>query len=155
MIVLPLCADNLALFSLVNIIDNAVEHAVKAGKDKNADADKAFVDAEEKLNRYALLYHQGYEFVLVRFILCHQSAPKLPRAVLGDMQNIIRLATKEDNDIMKSRLGSLLQRQSSVGSSLTNIKCKSGLSNMFEASGYHARELLSSQDTFSNPNIAH
>lgn len=155
-IVLSLCADNLAPLSLVNIIDKAVEHAVKAGKDKNADADKAFVDAEEKLNRYARLYHQGYEFVLVRFTtLYYQSVPKLPRAVLGDMQNIIRLATKEDNDVMKSRLGNLLPRQSSVGGSLTNIRCKSGLSNMFEASGHHARELLANQDTFSDPNIAH
>ncbi|KAF8258586.1 hypothetical protein EI94DRAFT_1754257 [Lactarius quietus] len=84
-----------ALKSLVGTIDNAVERAVKAGKDKNAEADSAFADAEEKLNRYARGYHPGYELVL------------------GDTQNIICLATKEDNEIMKSRLGSLLHRQSS------------------------------------------
>jgi hypothetical protein len=55
------------------------------GNVKNADADNAFADAEEELSRYALLYHPGYEFVLIRFTtLCDQSAPKLPRAVLGD-----------------------------------------------------------------------
>jgi hypothetical protein len=128
-----LCANNLAPSSLVDTIDNAIERAVKAGKDKNADADNAFADAEEQLSRYALLYHPGYKFVLAHFTtLCDQSAPKLLRAILGDMQSIIHLATKEDNDIMKARRGSLLPRQSSVGDSLTNMRCKSGLSNIFE-----------------------
>lgn len=73
-------ADNLAPFSLVNTVDNAVERAVEAGKDKNARAaDNAFAVAEEELNRYARGYHPGFEFVLTCFTtLCYQSELKLP-----------------------------------------------------------------------------
>ena len=141
-------------FILVDTIDNAVKHAVEARKDRNTDADNAFTFAEEELRHYAKRYHPGYKFVSVRFTtLCYRSEPKLPRAVLGDTQNIIRVAAKEDNDIMKTQ--SLLPWQSNVGSDLTNIRRKSDLSNMFEASERLARALPASQDSFSNPNISH
>ncbi|KAI9457014.1 hypothetical protein BJY52DRAFT_529444 [Lactarius psammicola] len=100
-----------ALKSLVDTIDNAVMRAVEAGKDRNTVADNAFTSAEEELRHYAKRYHPGY------------------KAVLGNTQNTIHVAAKEDNDITKTR-------------------------RLSQSSGYLAWALLASQDSFSN-NVSH
>ncbi|KAI9434434.1 hypothetical protein H4582DRAFT_1977502 [Lactarius indigo] len=74
-----------ALKSLVYVIDRAVERAVDARKDRSTDADNAFATAEKEMDSYAERYHPGHD------------------VVLGDMQNIIRVAAKEDNSIIKSQ----------------------------------------------------
>ncbi|KAH9055586.1 hypothetical protein EDB87DRAFT_1639845, partial [Lactarius vividus] len=91
-----------ALKSLVYVIDRAVERAVDAGKDRSTDVDTAFAIAERELNGYAERYHPGHD------------GPKPPSVVLGNTQNIIRVATEEDNNfIIKTQ--SLLPWKSSRG----------------------------------------
>jgi len=51
------------LYSLIEIVENALKSAVKAGKGRSDVADEAFATAEEKLDMYATHYHAREKFV--------------------------------------------------------------------------------------------
>ena len=91
---------------------------MEARRDTSVDADEAFEKAGKELDHYAKSHHPVHEFISACFTaLC---APKLARAVLGNLQNIIHVAAK-DKIIMKTQS----RWRFSVGGGQTDIRRKS------------------------------
>ncbi|SRR6266571_9419700 len=55
--------NSVFLYSLFDIVDNALTSAVEAGEGRSDVADEAFATAEEQLDQYTVRYHAREQFV--------------------------------------------------------------------------------------------